>query len=425
MSFKTIELNNNLIKRKEYNNNQLEPILELYKGKLYCYLINLFINDCVNTFGYQIFSIKKSVSRTLTNLLSSWIFSLYINYDYSGDFFLPNNYEDVSSLEETLKDLCKYNKEISNLDEKIKYVTNNLKVNYKNQLELLNNYKSSHKYINNKYNYRITKNKTTLKKNSKLLFYKLNINVNFVIKDKRLNNILNNILLPINIYDKMVSLYNRNDNKVDDYIWCIVYRYQLLGSNNHQLGMLPDIMKQMQKDYNLNFECFASSINSTFPNYCSIYYDIEKYFGSMGSFFNIIPLKGTFGFNPPYQKNIITNSIEKLFTYLNDSKEDLTFIITIPIWDNLGKTIMKTTYNNEYEKQNIDYGEFDIINKIKISKYFKCLRMIPKEKFTYLDHNFELYKNKTIQNTYVIILSNKTINADNLFNYDFYNYPLT
>ena len=62
MSFQTIELNNNIIKRKEYNNISLEPILELYKGKLYCYLINSFINDCVNTFGYQIFSIdRKSV----------------------------------------------------------------------------------------------------------------------------------------------------------------------------------------------------------------------------------------------------------------------------------------------------------------------------------------------------------------------------
>ena len=71
MSFQTIELNNNIIKRKEYNNISLEPILELYKGKLYCYLINSFINDCVNTFGYQIFSIKKSHTLLLIKQSSS------------------------------------------------------------------------------------------------------------------------------------------------------------------------------------------------------------------------------------------------------------------------------------------------------------------------------------------------------------------
>ena len=45
--------------------------------------------------------------------------------------------------------------------------------------------------------------------------------------------------------------------------------------------------------------------------------------------------------------------------------------------------------------------------------------MISKDQFTYIDHNFLLFKNKTIQNTYVIILSNITIN-NTLKDYDFY-----
>jgi hypothetical protein len=70
-------------------------------------------------------------------------------------------------------------------------------------------------------------------------------------------------------------------------------------------------------------------------------------------------------------------------------------------------------------KQNIDYGEFPIIEMIKQSEYFRSMRMIPKEKFTYIDHNFELYKNKTIQNTYVIILSNTTIDTNKFNDYSF------
>ena len=266
----------------------------------------------------------------------------------------------------------------------------------------------------------IKKNKNS---NVESTFYKLEIVVYFNVKDKRLQNILNNILIPVKIYDKLVNSYTGPKGKVDEYLWAIVFRYQLLGSNNHQLAVLPNIMESMTRDYNLNFECFASAINSTYPRYCSIYYDLEKYFGSVGSFFRITPIKGTFGFNPPYQKDIIELGINKLFGFLEKSTESLTFIITIPIWDNIGRNYMREQYNNELEKQNIDYGDFPIVNNVRDSKFFKGLRMIPKEKFTYVDHNFELYKNKTIQNTYVIVLSNCDQNLSNLHSYDFETFP--
>ena len=86
------------------------------------------------------------------------------------------------------------------------------------------------------------------------------------------------------------------------------------------------------------------------------------------------------------------------------NKKILNFIITIPIWDINGKSKMNNNISN------IDYGEFKIIENIKKNKHFKGLRMISKEKFTYLDHNFNLYKNVTIQNTYVIILSSDVNN---------------
>jgi hypothetical protein len=408
------------------SNKLLEPLIELYKGKLYSCLIKLFINDCVKIFGTHIFSIKKSYSRTITNLFSSWMFSLYISYDFSNDYFFPTNYTNTLLLEDTLKDFCKYDKNITNVNEKISKVLTNLKNNYKNKLELLNNYSKSQIYQQNKTNYKIKKTLINIKKNKMLsnetTFYKLDLNILFTIKDKRLINILNNILLPVNIYNKLVNVFTGPKNKIDEYLWGIVFRYQLLGSNNHQLAVLPNIMNLMTQDYNLNFECFASAINSTFPRYCSIYYDLEKYFGSVGSFFNITPIKGTFGFNPPYQKDIIEIGVEKIFGFLDKTSESLTFIITIPIWDTIGRSFMKKHYNNELNKQNIDYGDFCIVNKIRESKYYIGSRMIPKEKFTYVDHNFELYKNKTIQNTYVIILSNQPLKLDTLNNYDFEHY---
>ena len=128
----------------------LEPLVELYKGKLFSCLIKMFTNDCINQFGTQIFSVKKSFSRTLTNLLSSWMFSLYVTYDFSGDYFLPNNYSNTKSLEDTLIDFCKYDSKIVNPIEKINKIITNLKSNYKYQLELLAGYIKSDMYKQNK-----------------------------------------------------------------------------------------------------------------------------------------------------------------------------------------------------------------------------------------------------------------------------------
>jgi len=410
---------------KNNQNKSVDPILELYKGKLFSFLIKNFTNDCIDNFGTHIFSIKKSYNRTIINILSSWMFSLYVNYDFSSDFFFPTNYSNTDYLEGTLKDLCKYDDKIVNQEDKIKRIITNLKINYRNSLKILEEYKNSYNYKTNKNNYRIKKVMTNIKKNKssekEITFYKFEMIIGFIIKDKRLINILNNILLPIKIYDKLTQSYDGPDNMIDDYLWSIIFRYQLLGSNNHQLAVLPNIMNNMNKDYNLNFECFASAINSTFKNYCSIYWDLERHFGSVGSFFNIIPLRGTFGFNPPYQKDIINLGINKLFNFLKESTEELTFIITIPIWDTEGRNIMKELYNNELEKQNIEYGDFPIIYEIRNSEYYREMLMIPKEKFTYVDHNFDLYKNKTIQNTYVIVLSNTDQKFDFIKKYDFEN----
>ena len=407
-----------ILQYTEKKTNTVEPLLEIYKGKLYCNIIRYFITECIKTFGTKIFSIKKSYQRTITNILSSWMFSLYATYDFSEDYFFPNNFQNTEILYTILSDLCKHDINITNKDAIIHNILNNLVTYYKSQLDVLARYASSDLYNNNKNNFKINKCIYEQKRYTKLvLFYKFTIVIKYNIRDKRLQNILDNILIPTNIYDKMIHNYTGPKENVDNLIWAIIYRYQLLGSNNHQLAVLPNTMLQLKKDFNLNFECFASAINSTFTNYCSIYYDLEKYFGSVGSFFDITAIKGTFGFNPPYQTDIITNGLNMILKFL-DNNADLTFIITIPIWDSNGKKIMLEKYNNE-KYSAIDYGEFKIIDTILSCKYFKEYRMISKDQFTYIDHNFLLFKNKTIQNTYVIILSNTSI-MNTLSDYDFF-----
>ena len=382
----------------------------------------MFINIVTQKLGTTIFSVKKSCPRTLINLLSSWMFTLYA-FETNIDSFFPNFFNNVGPLKITLLDFCKYD---NNIDKNYVEIVDNILEEFlhflKIQMEILEKYKLSQFYLNSKNNFQINKKIIIhTRETEEVEFYKFKINIFFGIKDKRLVNILDNILLPVDIYNKLVSVYTgpkntNNTNNIDTILWIIIFRYQLLGSNNHQLGILPHIIDKMKIDYNLGFECFASCINASLPNYCSIYHDLEQYFGSKGNFFNINLNEGVYSFNPPYQKNIMDSGIKRIFTFLENAdklNKHLTFIITIPIWDKEGQDILN-------ENTKIDYGDFEIIKDIKASKYFINIRLIPKDNFTYLDHNFKLYKNKTIQNTYIIMLStDKNIDFTKVNEYDF------
>lgn len=403
-------MNNLIIKKKTL----VEPILELYRGKIYCNIINYFIYIITKHLDKNIFNIKKSFQRTLTNILSSWLFTLYsTNTDKDSDVFIPSNFKDTSILELTLMDFTKYDTTIENPREKVKIILEKFTEYYGDQYKNLVNYKKSQFYLNEKTNYTVTKKFITQERNNdKVNFYKYNIKIHFGIKNEKLENILNNILIPINVYEKMVSVYTGNKEIIDELIWSIIFRYQLLGSNNHQLGILPNIIDNMIKDYNTDFECFASSINFTLNKYCSVYYDLEQYFGSKGNFFNTDIIEGNYTFNPPYQKKIIDDGIYKILNSLKNTK-NLTFFLTIPVWDKEGQKELGC-------ENKIDYGDFEIINIVKQSDFFRKIRIINKEQFTYIDHNFQLYKNKTIQHTYFIVLSNTNQNFDKVDSYNFY-----
>ncbi len=387
---------------------------ELYRGELYCELLKNFTKSCLNNFDEVIFSHKKNYTRTITNMLASWFFTLYQTNDFSFDAFFPHNYHNNDIIIRTLTDYCSIHN-IVNIDTKIKNIINNLYSSYELLLEKLTNYTHKTSII------KIQKHEVSQKRNNNnILFYNFSIINNTTNICNKLNNIINNIMIPIEQYDAMKNRYNGEEDMMDTLIWIILFRYQLLSSNNNQLALLPSIYKKMEQDFCLSVECFASAINTSSNYFCSLYYDVEKYFGSIGNFFNIIPTRGTFSFNPPYQYDIISNGVHKLIKHLEETTEKLTFIITIPIWDNMGKQIMA---NNLMENNNnlINYDDFEIMNVIRNSIYFKGLRMISKDDFTYMDHNFYLFKNKTIQNTYVIVMSNYDCSYINQINsYNFY-----
>ncbi len=413
------------------NNNQndydiIDINKEIYRGELYCSLLKNFTKSCLTNLNEEVFSHKKNYTRTITNLLASWFFTLYQHCDFKLDPFFPSDYKNNNDIiKRILIDYCSLYK-IEDIDIKINNIISDLYTSYEILLNKLAEYKININIIH------IYKTETTYDRNNKnILFYNFHINNTNKICNK-LTNIINNIMIPVEQYNEMKNRYkypmdNPIDNPMDDLdnhmdkiIWIILFRYQLLSSNNNQLAVIPKVYNKMIIDFDLSVECFASAINTSLDYFCSIYYDVEKYFGSLGNFFNIIPKRGVYSFNPPYQFDVISNGILKIINHMESTQDKLAFIITIPIWDNEGKQIM---LDNNMENNNniIKYNEFEIMNTIKNSPYFRGLRMISKDNFTYMDHNFYLFKNKTIQNTYVIVMSNYENNyIENINKINFY-----
>ncbi len=384
-------------------NDNLDINKEIYRGELYCCLLKSFTKSCLTNLNEEVFSHKKNYTRTITNLLASWFFTLYQHCDFKLDPFFPSDYTNNNDIiKRILIDYCSLYK-IENIDTKINNIISDLYSSYDSLLNKLSEYNINTNNIN------IYKSESTYDRNNKnILFYNFHISNNNNKICNKLTNIINNIMIPVEQYNEMKNRYHNdfdNDNHMDKIIWIILFRYQLLSSNNNQLAVIPKVYNKMITDFGLSVECFASAINTSLNYFCSIYYDVEKYFGSIGNFFNIIPKKGVYSFNPPYQFDVISNGILKIINHMESTKEKLAFIITIPIWDNEGKQIM---LDNNMENNNniIKYNDFEIMNIIKKSPYFRGLRMISKDNFTYMDHNFYLFKNKTIQNTYVIVMSN-------------------
>jgi hypothetical protein len=74
----------------------------------------------------------------------------------------------------------------------------------------------------------------------------------------------------------------------------------LFGDNNTDLSIPIGLKNKLNLKYNLCAELFGSAINTSYK-YCSMNYDVEKYFGSLGNFFKYEDYDGHFyTANPPF-----------------------------------------------------------------------------------------------------------------------------
>jgi hypothetical protein len=205
-------------------------------------------------------------------------------------------------------------------------------------------------------------------KNSKLIYKNISLKLNPKLYKKLCNDLCEN--LPKNV-------------EINTIIWCILYRYNYLEMLNMiQLAILPKQYKFFSKKYNACLELFGSLMNHNLKHFCSLFYDLEKYFGSRGNHFNLVPIKGFYLLNPPFVEDTMNVSLTNMINNLNKNK-DIGYFVSIPIWDSEGR---KWVNNNCKIKVKLGYGDFPIIKKLLRNKRLKWNKKYCKENYQYFDY---------------------------------------
>lgn len=182
--------------------------------------------------------------------------------------------------------------------------------------------------------------------------------------------------IPLVVYKKLQNRYNeykttnQHSYKLDELIICLMMRYNSLSSIGNQMGIPIDVKKKL-KDCDVDFEGFASAFNHYCKYYCSMFYDIEKYFGSLGPYQNITYIKGIFMLNPPYEKNLLHNMVLNILHNLETSNKKLCFMFGTPTWEKYEDILFhKHASNSKYFKLKFVFNNYQVLWYDFLNEYY-------------------------------------------------------
>ena len=346
-----------------YEINEISILLELKRYEL----IQEIKKESLNFFN------ERELKIDINNIVPRWIM-LNLPKHKNIDPLLPHNGTNNIQLRKDLYFFLDKKYNYSFIDNLIKEL--NLTEKFNNAIDNLKKFINSNFYKNNKDVILIN---TELKSDN---FYYFNLH-----KVPKKYTVDFEIKLHKSVYQKLLKKYTKSNKDILILLCCIIIRYEALESYNQQLAVNPEFYKYLNEDYSVDFELFGSSINCFYKNYCSLFFDLEKYFGSKG-YFNFMNLKkGFYVANPPFDEQIMKNMSTQFINFLDKSANELSILITIPVWD----------------VEN--YGLYEALEILKKSNYIQYIENIPKKRTIFYDY----YKNKFISpcNIYFILLQNK------------------
>lgn len=176
-----------------------------------------------------------------------------------------------------------------------------------------------------------------------------------------------------------------------NYLYLVAARYIKIGSTNHHCSLPPSVIT-----FSLSkMELFGSPINTCSEQYCSPFYDIEKVFGSAGSFFTFELSSGIYSLDPPYDDDIMACAMERAIEMLETVK-NITFICCIPVWDQ--ESQIKHGFK-VHAKEN-----FRALSIAQESKFLCSSEVLEKQLYPFYHYFLDQYIG--VSNTHLLVLSN-------------------
>lgn len=150
---------------------------------------------------------------------------------------------------------------------------------------------------------------------------------------------ISKINMDANLLERMKLLWvannpfvDANDPKFGLVVYCLMSRYSALDRRFLRQGSLKEIfMKDLYDNFGVEFEMFSSATNSSSSSYCTLFPDLESFFGGKGSFFEFEPEEGFYQSNPPLVESLMDESFERVSQWL-ESEKPLSFIILSRPW---------------------------------------------------------------------------------------------
>lgn len=202
------------------------------------------------------------------------------------------------------------------------------------------------------------------------------------------------------IYAHLVKMYNlanfdehSRSSPVDerdfvDNTFALYYRYYAFDNGDNQSSILPGLKLALKKEFNIKVEMFGSAINTS-NRFGSLFYDVERNFGSFGNFFNVDIKKGFFEVNPPYENSLMNDVFCRMGKWLREAQGAMLFFVVLP----------KRNYKTEFEC----YREIAPFEKVYVN--------VPKDRFPFMRYDRQLFSSRIspIVDVVIIILHNDRV----------------
>jgi len=219
-----------------------------------------------------------------------------------------------------------------------------------------------------------------------------------------------------NRYYKLIKNY---DKPFPYDIIRMLLRYGLFDTSSQQWSIGINLYEDISEIFNISFEMFASPLNFNMNMFCSIFYDTDHIFGSMGSFYNLTiekllmqNIKGVF-FNPPYLPILMkkcTLQCLDILDKMNNNNVDFTIFSFLPNWIDADyiNLLINSKYNvshkvvskgnyilHEKDKGKLINGTFDLLVIVLNSSKLKWTSDKLEENIKGFNTVIKLMKNET------------------------------